>query len=291
MRAPGGDVSVGATKETQETARLVEAAAAAFKASVAASVAAAPPGAGTPRAPLVVVIPAYNEEGSVASVVRAVPSAIHGLATATLVMDDGSRDNTVAEARGAGAMVCSLERNVGQGVVLRLGYRLASELGADYIATADADGQFDPAELPALLEPILAGKADFVNGSRRLGRNRQTDRMRRAGVVVFGAVLSALTGVRITDPSNGLRVWRTEVTDTVALRQTQYQTSELLIRAIAHGFRVREVPATMYDRTAGQSKKGRNWRYGARFGVVVLRTWWEERSRIGGVVLRRRARR
>ena len=76
----------------------------------------------------------------------------------------------------------------------------------------------------------------------------------------------------------------------MALRQTQYQTSELLIRAIAHGFRVREVPATMYDRTAGRSKKGRNWRYGARFGVVVLRTWWEERSRIGGIVLRRRAR-
>ena len=100
----------------------------------------------------------------------------------------------------------------------------------------------EPASLPkALIDGTglgwrALGEADFVNGSRRLGANSQTDSVRRAGVVVFGSLLSRLTGVRITDPSNGLRVWRTEVTDTVALRQTQYQTSELLIRTIAHGF-------------------------------------------------------
>ncbi len=274
------DRLVGATRETPETARLVEEAAAAFSSEYADA----------PRAGLVMVVPAFNEEGSVASVVRSLPADIHGVATATLVVDDGSSDATAAEARRAGAMVCSLARNVGQGVALRLGYRLAGERGAAYIATADADGQFDPGELPALLEPILSGQADFVNGSRRLGRNRQTDSVRRLGVVVFGWLMTALTGVRITDPSNGLRVWRTEVTDTVPLRQTQYQTSELLIRTIARGFRVREVPATMYDRTSGESKKGRNWRYGARFARVLLTTWWEERARVGGLVLRRRAR-
>jgi len=271
----------GAIKETPDTARLVEEAAAAFLAEYADA----------PRRDLIVVIPAFDEEGSVAAVTRSLPSEIHGITTAALVMDDGSRDRTAAEARDAGAMVCSLAHNVGQGVVLRLGYRLASERGATYIATADADGQFDPGELPLLVEPILAGEADFVNGSRRLGHNRQTDSLRRLGVTVFGSLLSVLTGVRITDPSNGLRVWRTEVTDTVPLRQTQYQTSELLIRTVAHGFRVKEVPATMYERTSGESKKGRNWRYGARFGRVVVTTWWEERARVGGLVLRRRARR
>lgn len=281
VRSQAAASVLGATKETPETARLVDAAAAAFAAEYADA----------PRAALIVVIPAFNEEASVASVVRAVPPVVHGITAAILVMDDGSNDATVAEAKGAGAMVCSLGHNVGQGVVFRLGYRLASRHGATYIATADADGQFDPRELPGLLEPILAGEADFVNGSRRLGRNRQTDPVRRLGVVVFGALLSGLTGVRITDPSNGLRVWITEVTDTVPLRQTQYQTSELLIRTIAHGFRVKEVPATMSERTAGESKKGRNWRYGARFTRVVLTTWWEERGRIGGFVLRRRARR
>jgi glycosyltransferase involved in cell wall biosynthesis len=272
---------VGATRETPETARLVADAAVAF---LAASEHA-------PKTDLVLVVPAFNEEASVAAVVRSLPHEIEGVTAAVLVMDDGSRDATAAEASGAGAMVCSLGANVGQGVVFRLGYRLASQRGARYIATADADGQFDPAELPRLLAPILAGEADFVNGSRRLGSNRQVDPVRRLGVVVFGWLLSRLTGVRITDPSNGLRVWRTEVTDTVPLRQAQYQTSELLIRTIAHGFVVREVPASMYERSSGESKKGRNWRYGARFARVILTTWWEERARVGGFVLRARARR
>jgi len=260
--------TAGATKETARTAEVVDAAVDAFLRAHA----------GGPRRELVIVIPAFNEEESVGAVVRAVPAVIDGMATATLVMDDGSTDATAGAARGAGATVCSLDHNVGQGVVLRLGYRLASALGARYIATADADGQFDPAELPRLMEPLVAGDADFVNGSRRLGRNVQADRVRRAGVVVFGAIVSALTGVRITDPSNGLRAWRTEVTDTVDLKQPQYQTSELLIRTVAQGFRVREVPATMYERAAGMSKKGRNWRYALRFAQVIATTAWEERA-------------
>jgi glycosyltransferase involved in cell wall biosynthesis len=271
--------TAGAIRETHETAGLVEAAAAAFLEEYVTA----------PRHDLVVVIPAFNEAESVGPVVRAVRTIIDGLGTAALVMDDGSHDGTADVARAAGAMVCSLGRNVGQGVVLRLGYRLASARGARYIATADADGQFDPGELPFLLAPLVSGDADFVNGSRRLGRNIQADQVRRAGVVVFGALLSALTGTRITDPSNGLRAWRTEVTDTVALKQPQYQTSELLIRTIAHGFRVLEVPATMYERSAGVSKKGRNWRYGLRFARVIATTAWEERAGLPRWRVRRQA--
>jgi glycosyltransferase involved in cell wall biosynthesis len=271
-------VTAGATKETPRTAGLVDNAAASFVSEYAAM----------PPCELVVVVPAFNEAGSVAAVVRAVPPVVAGVATATIVVDDGSTDATAEEARRAGAMVCSLAHNVGQGVALRLGYQLASTLGARYVATADADGQFDPAELPRLLAPLLDGEADFVSGSRRLGRNVQTDRVRRLGVVVFGAVVSALTGVRITDPSNGLRAWREDVTSTVVLRQPQYQTSELLIRAVAHGFRVREVPATMYERVTGTSKKGRNWRYALRFARVIATTAWEERA---GLARARRARR
>ena len=280
----------GATRETAETARLVEQAERAFFADAARRAGAAAAPIEAPPAALIMVVPAFTEEATVASVAATLPPLIHGMATATLVMDDGSTDRTAAEAERAGAMVCSLAKNVGQGVVLRLGYHVASRLGATYIATADADGQFDPTELPQLLEPIVAGEADFVNGSRRLGSNRQADPVRRVGVVVFGQLLSVLTGVRVTDPSNGLRAWRVEVTDTVPLRQTQYQTAELLIRTIAYGFRVKEVPATMYERTAGHSKKGRNWRYALRFARVIVTTWWEERQRVGGVVLARRAR-
>jgi glycosyltransferase involved in cell wall biosynthesis len=268
----------GATRETAETAGLVEAAEADFSAAYAHA----------PQRDIILVIPAFNEAETVARVVGAVPPAIDGVATAVLVMDDGSVDATAEAARAAGAMVCSLGRNVGQGVALRLGYRLADACGARFIATADADGQFDPAELPRLMAPLLAGEADFVNGSRRLGRNVQTDRVRRAGVVIFGAVMSAVTGVRITDPSNGLRAWRADVTASVALKQPQYQTSELLLRTVARGFRVQEVPATMYERAAGASKKGGNWRYGVRFARVIATTAWEERA---GLARARRARR
>jgi glycosyltransferase involved in cell wall biosynthesis len=257
----------GAIRDTVEGARVVDEAARAFAADPANAVA----------VDLVVVIPAFNEEKSVAAVIASVPPAICGLRTATLVVDDGSADATMEEARGAGALVCRVPVNVGQGTALRLGYRIAHQLGAEYIATADADGQFDPAELPALVQVLVDGTADFVNGSRRLGRTYSTDPVRNLGVLVFGALITVLTGVRITDPANGLRAWRVEVTDVVPLRQPQYQTSELLITSIAHGFRVKEVPATMHVRQSGGSKKGPNLIYGIRFGRVVLTTWWNQR--------------
>jgi hypothetical protein len=84
--------------------------------------------------------------------------------------------------------------------------------------------------------------------------------------------------VRITDPANGMRAFRVEVAEQVPLRQTQYQTAELLIGAISRGFRVREVPVTVYARSGGKSKKGGNFFYGWQFGRVVLTTWWAARA-------------
>jgi glycosyltransferase involved in cell wall biosynthesis len=228
-------------------------------------------------AEVVVVIPAFNEEASIGAVVGSVPAALCDLPTVTLVIDDGSSDATAEQARRCGALVCRIPDNVGQGTALRLGYELARDLGARFICTADADGQFDPRELPALVRPLVDGEADFVNGSRRLGRSDSPDPVRRLGVVVFGDLVSALTGVRITDPANGLRAMRAEITEVVSLRQPQYQTSELLITTVAHGFRVKEVPVTMHPRRSGQTKKGPNLIYGFRFGRVVLTTWWAER--------------
>jgi glycosyltransferase involved in cell wall biosynthesis len=231
-----------------------------------------------PGAPIVVVIPALDEQDAVAAVIAAVPSEICGLSTETLIMDDGSNDATAMRARAAGALVCSFPVNLGQGVALRLGYRIAIERGARFIATADADGQFDPAELPSLVAPLVNDEADFVNGSRRLGHSHTTDLVRRTGVVVFGGLITLLTRTKITDPANGLRAFTVEVAAAVPLRQPQYQTSELLIGALARGFRVIEVPATMYVRKAGTTKKGGNLIYGLRFARVVITTWWQARG-------------
>lgn len=228
-------------------------------------------------APVAVVIAAYDEQATVASVVAEVPETVAGLATEVIVVVDGATDATAAEAAGAGALVCDVVANRGQGAALRLGYWLARARGAKIIATIDADGQYDPRELAAVVAPIVDGRADFVSGSRRLGAEMTSDGLRHLGVIVFGAVLSALVGRRITDPACGLRAMRAEVTAEVTLEQPQYQASELMIATALAGFRLAEVPTTMRDRGAGRTKKGGNLLYGVRFARVIVGTWRRDR--------------
>ncbi|HEX5188223.1 MAG TPA: glycosyltransferase family 2 protein [Streptosporangiaceae bacterium] len=228
---------------------------------------------------LAIVIAAYNEEGAIGPVIEALPPVMAGLDVAKIVVSDGSADATVKEADAAGALVCDVPVNRGQGAALRLGYRLAREGGAQYIVTTDADGQYNPAEIPALLAPILSGDADFVSGSRTQGSEETKDPVRKLGVRVFALTISALTGQRVTDPSFGLRAMRSEVTGAVRLEQPQYQASELLIGVLAHGYRVAEVPATIHKRQVGHSKKGHNALYGLHFARVIGGTWWRERRR------------
>jgi glycosyltransferase involved in cell wall biosynthesis len=226
-----------------------------------------------------VVIAAFNEEGAIGPVVSSLPATIGGLAAATIVVSDGAMDATAKEAKQAGALVCEVPVNRGQGAALRLGYRLAREGGARYIVTTDADGQYDPAEIERLIAPILAGQADFVTGSRALGSEETRDPVRKLGVRVFALLISALTGQRITDTTFGLRAMRAEVTGVVRLEQPQYQASELLIGVITHGYRVTELPATIHRRRVGKSKKGNNAFYALSFVRVVFGTWLRERNR------------
>jgi glycosyltransferase involved in cell wall biosynthesis len=229
--------------------------------------------------PVAIVIAAYNEEGVVGSVVDALPNPLCGLGTMAIVVSDGSKDGTAEEANAHGALVCDVPVNRGQGAALRLAYRLAREGGAQYIITTDADGQYNPAEMDAVLRPVVDGRADFVTGSRKLGSQETNDPVRRLGTWVFAVTISLLTGQRITDSSFGLRAMRAEVTGAVRLEQPQYQSSELLIAVLTHGFRVAEVPATIHKRKVGESKKGHNAIYGLKYAGVVLGTWLRERQR------------
>jgi len=229
--------------------------------------------------PVAVIIAAYNEEGAVGHVVEALPRTVCGLAAEVIVVADGCADATAKEADAAGALVCDVPVNRGQGAALRLGYRIAREGGAQYIVTTDADGQYNPLEIESLLALIIEGKADFVTGSRRMGSEETKDPVRKLGVRVFALTISLLTGQRITDPSFGLRAMRSEVTGAVSLQQPQYQAAELLIGVIAHGYKVAERPATIHKRKVGQSKKGHNALYGLAFAKVIGGTWWRERRR------------
>ena len=231
-------------------------------------------------APLAVVIPAYNEQPTVGQVISGIPAEIAGLETEVIVVVDGAKDATAQRAARAGALVCDVPVNRGQGAALRLGYWLARARGAELIVTIDADGQYEAHEIARVIEPILAGRADFVSGSRRLGSELTTDATRHLGVIVFGALISVLVRHRITDPACGLRAMRSKVTAAVRLEQPQYQASELMISAALNGFRLAEVPTTMRDRGehATATKKGGNFGYGARFARAAVHTWWRDRT-------------
>lgn len=230
-----------------------------------------------PLPPLVVVIAAYNEEPSLPATLAEIPDEIEGLAVCALVIDDGSTDATAKVADEAGALVCSLSRNCGQGTATRAGYRIAREGHGKYIATIDADGQWGPADLPPMVRLLEADKADLVLGSRQLGRTENYDAVRNFGVRLFARVISTLTGTKITDSSSGLRCMRAEITGTVRQTQPQYQAAEFVIGALCQGYRVAEVPAVMRVRRAGETKKGRNAFYGMRYAQVIVETWLRER--------------
>jgi glycosyltransferase involved in cell wall biosynthesis len=228
--------------------------------------------------PVVAVIPAFNEEACLAGVLNDMPAEACGVGLDTVVVDDGSSDRTSEIALSHGAHVARLERNSGQGAAFRVGYRVARDHGARYIVTLDADGQWDPADIPGILQPVLDGEADLVLGSRVLGAAETDDALRQVGVRFFATLVRLITGVKITDTSSGLRAMVAELTANVRQEQPQYQSSELLLGAIFRGYRVAERPLVMHKRSAGESKKGHNVLYGFRYARVILRTWWRERG-------------
>jgi glycosyltransferase involved in cell wall biosynthesis len=230
-------------------------------------------------APVVVVIAAYEEEGSIGGVLDELPSEACGLAVNSIVVVDGGTDRTASVAETHGAYVCALRTNRGQGAALRLGYAIARRGGARFIVTTDADGQYVGGEIEAVLRPVVAGEADLSHGSRWLGRQETTDPVRRLGSRFFARLASLLTRQRITDTSSGLRAMTAAVTATVTLRQPQYQTSELLMETLGNGFRYVEVPMTMRKRWHGKTKKGLWILYGFRYARVLVGTWFRARHR------------
>lgn len=225
--------------------------------------------------PVVALICAYNEADAIGDVLKGVPEEACGLPVLPLVVVDGGDDGTDRVAIDLGAATVVLPVNLGHGVALWVGYQLCIDHGVSYVVTLDADGQNDPAEIPIMLEPVVADETDFVVGSRRLGVDQTVDEVRRAGVKFFATVVNRLTGSRLTDTSSGYRAMRTSMLADVIgeLRQEQYQTAELLITALARGWRVSEQPTVWHSRAAGASKKGTNLFFALRYTLVVGDTW------------------
>ena len=229
---------------------------------------------------IVAAICAYEEEGNIGGVLEKMPVSLDGLAYTTLVVVDGGDDRTAEIARSfPGVVVIEFPVNLGHGVALQVAYRYCVTHDVQYVITLDADGQNDPGEIAQILAPLLADQSDFVLGSRVLGVDKTSDRIRKSGVRFFSFIMNRMTGAGLTDTSTGYRALRvTMLADVVErLRQQQYQTSELLITCLKRGWRASEVPTIWHPRHSGQTKKGATWIYGFRYARVVFGTWWRER--------------
>lgn len=198
-----------------------------------------------------VVMPALNEVGSVADVVREILSQVPGVTV--LVVDDGSTDNTSVVAEEAGARVARLPFNLGVGGAMRVGFRYAVDNGFAAVVQVDADGQHDPAGIAGLVSGL--DHADLVLGARFAGVGDYSVRgPRRWAMMVLANVLSRSTGTRLTDTTSGFRASGPRA---IALFARHYpaeylgDTIESLVIASRSGLRVTQMPVAMRSRVAG----------------------------------------
>ena len=218
---------------------------------------AAPPAAQVPAAgrerPIVFFMPAHNEEEAVGACVQRTPATVLGHPVQVLVVDDGSTDTTAERARAAGAEVISLPENRGLGAAVRVGLATAVDRGAAAVAFCDADGEYPPEELKTLVAPILAGEADYVAGSRFLGRIHHMRPHRRLGNMVLTRALSIVARRRITDGQTGYRAFSPRAAADAEIIHDYNYAQVLTLDLLAKGYRYAEVPISYRFRTTGRS--------------------------------------
>jgi glycosyltransferase involved in cell wall biosynthesis len=201
-----------------------------------------------------VLVPAFNEAARIGRVLRGVREAVPD--ATILVIDDGSGDETADIARASGARVIRLPFNLGYGVAAQTGYKLAVREGYDCVVQLDADGQHEPADIPALLAVIQSGQADVAIGSRFLaGIPYDPGMLRRAGMGLFRWLAWVLTDLKFSDVTSGFQAFSGDVVRFAATEwyPTDYADADVLITLRRAGFRLREVPARMYPRSGGRS--------------------------------------
>ena len=202
---------------------------------------------------LMILIPAYNEEGAVGDVIREVREVVPR--APVLVVDDASSDDTYGRARSAGADVLRLPHHLGLGGCVQAGYKLAFELGYDYVIRVDGDGQHDPKYIPALLETLRKTGCHMVIGSRFYQNNgNRTSAVRTLGIWLFRMVLRPILGKPVHDPTSGfVGVNREALQVFTGSFPLEYPEIEALVVLQRKRFRFEEVPCRMRPRKAGRS--------------------------------------
>lgn len=217
---------------------------------------------------VLVLIPAFNEEKNIAQVVREVGQVLPGWPV--LVADDGSEDGTVPLARDAGADVISLPIHLGLGGCVQAGYKLAFELGYEFVIRIDGDGQHDPHDIPTVLGALQSTGCEMVIGSRFLEENGTRPTVARGiGIRFFRFLLRPILGRSVTDPTSGfVGVNRKALQLFSKSFPLEYPEIEALVVLQRRAFRFVEVPCTMRRRMSGRSSI-RSWKV-LKYMVHVL---------------------
>jgi glycosyltransferase involved in cell wall biosynthesis len=200
------------------------------------------------------VIPAYNESATVAGVVQGLRAQMPRFDT--VVVNDGSTDETAARAREAGADVLEMPFNVGIGGAVQAGFVYAKENGYRYMVQVDGDGQHDPAQITALLDTMAADPSlDVVCGSRFLVPGKYLAPIsRRTGIHVFAFLLSRIVGQPVTDPTSGFRLYNRRAIELFSSDYPHdYPEVEAVLMLHHHRLRMAEVPVRMFERGGGVS--------------------------------------
>jgi len=203
---------------------------------------------------VLVIIPAYNEEKSIARLIAEIRSAAPFVDI--LVINDHSRDDTEAQALSAGADVITLPFNLGIGGAVQTGYKAAAEMNYDIAIQLDGDGQHDPRYLADLIRPIADHRLDLCIGSRFLLHDTsfKSTALRRVGIGFFRKLLQWMTGLYLTDPTSGFRACNRKLLLQFAeYYPIDFPEPEAIKMARRHNARVGEIAVKMRERQGGQS--------------------------------------
>jgi glycosyltransferase involved in cell wall biosynthesis len=226
---------------------------------------------------LVVMIPAYNESEKIAGVIQNIPRKIAGIdKVEVLVMDDHSKDKTKEVSLKAGAnKVFRHKQNVGLGKNFKKGLDISLKLGADIIVNIDADGQFNPKDIPTLIKPIQDEEADMVTCSRFLNPKlvKNMPGLKKWGNRRFTSLVSRITGEKFTDTQCGFRAYSKEAALRMNINGKFTYTQESFIDLVSKGMRIKEIPLEVkYFKERKSHISGKLKNYGFKSLAIIAKT-------------------
>jgi len=225
---------------------------------------------------LLAVIPAFNEDKSIVNIVQKTRKYVDRV----IVVDDSSTDNTQELARRSGATVLQHSTNRGVGAAMITGLKYAQKLKPDIVVTLDADGQHRPEDIPRLIHPIIAMKADLVLGSRFLQKPPPNiPSIKYIGNKFFTFITSILARVKLTDTQTGFRALNQKALLALDLRSEFTYTQEMVLILGHKKYCCLEVPIEVRPRKQGNSKVASNFiKYGFKSLTIILSTYIRQKT-------------